>query len=151
VRLAAGERPPAVSIDVTVDVDTLAGRPAPDLTSGCCEIAGVGPVSPAIVRMLACDAAIGRVLMRGASEVLDLGRRTRLVTTTQRRALEIRDHGCVEPGCTAPAHWCDAHHKTHWTAHGPTDLTNLELRCRRHHTLQHHRDLRAALAQRRSE
>lgn len=148
VRLAAGERPPTVSIEVTVDVDTLAGRPAPDLASGCCEISGFGPVSPAIVRMLACDAAIGRVLMRGASEVLDIGRRTRLVTASQRRALEIRDRGCVEPGCTAPAAWCDAHHKIHWTAHGPTDMANLELRCRHHHILQHHRDLEAAMRRR---
>ena len=147
-RLAAGERPPAVVIDVTLDVDTLAGRPPVDLTSGCCEIAGLGPVSPALVRMLACDAAIGRVLVRGASEVLDIGRRTRLVTTSQRRALGLRDRGCVEPGCTAPADWCDAHHIVHWTAHGPTDLTNLELRCRRHHILQHQRDLDAAMHRR---
>jgi hypothetical protein len=141
VRLAAGDRPPAVSIDVTVDVDTLAGRPTIDLEAGCCEIAGVGPVSPAIVRILACDAAIGRVLMRGPSEVLDVGRRTRLVTASLRRALEHRDRGCVEPGCTAPAAWCDSHHIVHWSAHGPTDLANLELRCRRHHILQHQRDL----------
>jgi len=148
-RLAAGERPPPVNIDVTLDVDTLAGRPSTDLELGCCEIAGYGPVSPAIARMLACDAAVGRVLMRGASEVLDIGRRTRLVTTAQRRALGIRDRGCVEPGCTAPADWCDAHHITHWTAHGRTDLHNLELRCRRHHILQHQRDVDAALRRRR--
>ena len=91
--------------------------------------------------MLACDAAIGRILMRGKSEVLDVGRRTRLVTPAQRRALGVRDRGCVEPGCTAPGTWCDGHHIVHWTAHGPTDLANLELRCRRHHLLQHQRDL----------
>jgi len=141
VRLATGDTPPAINIDVTVDVDTLAGRPAPDLTSGCCEIPGTGPVSPALVRVLACDAAIGRVLVRGTSEVRDLGRRTRLVTPTLRRALDLRDQGCVEPGCTAPAAWCDTHHIVHWSAHGPTDLANLELRCRRHHVLQHQRDL----------
>ena len=45
----------------------------------------------------------------------------------------------------------DAHHIVHWTAHGPTTLANLELRCRRHHILQHQRDLRAALAHRRHE
>lgn len=148
VRLASGDRPPAVTIDVTVDVDTLAGRPAPHLESGCCEIGGLGIVSPALVRMLACDAAIGRVLMRGSSEVLDLGRRTRLVTAALRRSLAIRDGGCVEPGCTAPAAWCDAHHVVHWTAHGPTDLDNLELRCRRHHVLQHQRDLEARVQRR---
>jgi hypothetical protein len=98
--------------------------------------------------MLACDAAIGRVLLRGASEVLDIGRRTRLVTPSLRRALERRDRGCVEPGCTAPAAWCDSHHIVHWSAHGPTDLANLELRCRRHHVLQHRRDLATATRRR---
>jgi len=150
-RLAAGERPPPVNIDVTVDVDTLAGRPHLDLTHGCCEITGSGPVSPAVVRMLACDAAIGRVLMRGDSEVLDVGRQTRMLNRAQRRALNIRDGGCVEPGCTAPAQWCDAHHIVHWTHHGTTELTNLELRCRRHHILQHQRDLHAARAHRQRE
>jgi len=151
VRLASGERPPQINLDITVDIDTLAGRPSLDLTSGCCEIAGSGPLSPAVAAMLACDAAIGRVLMRGDSEVLDVGRQTRMLNRAQRRALGIRDGGCVEPGCTAPAEWCDAHHITHWTAHGPTDLSNLELRCRRHHILQHQRDLHAALRARRQE
>ena len=146
-RLIAGDRPPRVSIDVIVDIDTLAGRPAPDLESACCEINGYGPVSPAIVRMLACDAAIGRILMRGKSEVLDVGRRTRLVTPAQRRALGVRDRGCVVPGCTAPGTWCDGHHIVHWTAHGPTDIANLQLRCRRHHLQQHQRDLETALRQ----
>jgi len=148
VRLASGERPPPINLDITVDIDTLAGRPSPDLEHGCCEIAGSGPVSPAVAAMLACDAAIGRVMMRGRSEVLDVGRQTRMLNRAQRRALGIRDGGCVEPGCTAPAEWCDAHHIVHWTAHGPTNLANLELRCRRHHILQHQRDLQAALARR---
>jgi hypothetical protein len=139
MRLVHGERPPGVGIDVIVDVDTLAGRPSPDPTHGCCEIAGHGPVNPELVRVLACDAAIGRILMRGPSEVLDVGRRTRLVTPALRRTLGIRDRTCVEPGCDIPAHWCDAHHILPWWAHGPTALENLELRCRTHHLAAHRR------------
>ena len=141
IRLVTGDTPPPVSTDVIMDGDTLAGRQPSDLMDHCCELAGYGPISPALARTLACDAAIGRILMKGRSEVIDLGRRTRLVTPALRRALGIRDGGCVEPGCTAPAHWCDGHHIIHWTAHGPTDMANLELRCRRHHLLQHQRDL----------
>jgi hypothetical protein len=55
----------------------------------------------------------------------------------QRRALNTRDHTCVEPGCTVPAEWCDAHHRVHWIDGGATDLSNLELRCRRHHIAEH--------------
>jgi hypothetical protein len=79
--------------------------------------------------------------MQGKSEVLDLGRRTRLITPSLRRGLRVRDRTCVEPGCTLPAHYCDGHHKIHWTHHGETNLPNLELRCRRHHLRQHQRDL----------
>jgi hypothetical protein len=144
MRLVHGEKPPEISIDVLVDVDTLAGRPAIDLTFGCCEIQGFGSISPALARTLACDAAIGRVLMRGKSEVLDLGRRTRLIAPAQRRALQIRDRTCSEEGCDLPGVYCDGHHITHWTQHGETNLENLEFRCRRHHVLQHLRDLLAA-------
>jgi hypothetical protein len=147
--LVRGDTPPDVTIDVLVDVDTLAGLPAPDLTFGCCEIQGFGTISPALARTLACDAAIGRVLMRGKSEVLDLGRRTRLITPSQRRALQIRDRTCSEEGCDLPGIYCDGHHIVHWLQHGPTDLGNLQFRCRKHHVLQHLRDLEAAMATRR--
>jgi hypothetical protein len=139
MRLVSGAEPPKVGIDVLLDSETLAGRPPADPTRGCCELVGLGPISPTLARTLACDAAIGRIVMRGESEVLDVGRRTRLITPGLRRTLTVRDRTCVEPGCDIPAHWCDAHHIVPWQAHGPTSLTNLELRCRRHHLAEHRR------------
>ncbi|MFO1538208.1 MAG: HNH endonuclease signature motif containing protein, partial [Actinomycetota bacterium] len=122
-----------------VDADPLAGRAALDPRAGCCELAGLGPVSPDLARTLACDAAIGRVLVRGRLEVVDLGRRTRMVSPALRRLLEVRDGTCVEPGCDVPGAWCDVHHVVPWWAHGPTSPANTELRCRHHH-LRRHRD-----------
>ena len=139
MRLVCGEEPPKTTIDVILDADTFAGRPPADPTRGCCEIVGLGPVPAVVARTLACDAAIGRIVMRGDSEVLDVGRRTRLITPALRRTLTVRDRTCVEPGCDIPAHWCDAHHIIPWQAHGDTSLTNLELRCRRHHLAAHQR------------
>jgi hypothetical protein len=75
--------------------------------------------------------------MSGKSEVLDLGRSTRVVSRAQRRALVLRDGGCGFPGCDRPPQWCDAHHLRHWVKGGPTDLWNLVLLCRRHHVLCH--------------
>jgi hypothetical protein len=145
MRLVHGEQPPATTIDILVDHQTFAGRPPADPTAGCCELVGHGPITPMLARTLACDAAIGRIVMRGDSEVLDLGRRTRLITPALRRSLAARDRTCVEPGCDIPAHWCDAHHIIPWHAHGPTTLDNLERRCRRHH-LTAHRRLEADIA-----
>jgi uncharacterized protein DUF222 len=149
MRLITGERAPEVNVDAIVDIDTIAGRMPTDLTRAHCEIDGVGTISPALMSLLLCDCAIGRVLLRGSSEVLDLGRRTRLITPSLRRALRVRDRTCVEPGCTLPASYCDGHHIIHWTHHGETNLPNLELRCRRHHLRQHQRDLQAARVNRR--
>ncbi len=67
-----------------------------------------------------------------------MGRARRTPTRTQRRALSVRDGGCVFPGCDTPANWCDAHHIDQWTRdHGPTNLDNLILVCRRHHRVAH--------------
>jgi hypothetical protein len=126
-----GGRVPAVS--ATIDWSTLqrAAGAAP------AEFEHQGPVSTELARQLACDASIHRVVTRGPSEILDVGRTQRVVTTAQRRALVARDRGSV--GCRAPPAWTDAHHVVFWADGGPTDLDNLVLLCRSCHTGVHHR------------
>jgi hypothetical protein len=127
----------ARTMDVIVDADTLAGRPPADLVAARCELSGVGSVPRSIVDRLCCDASIARVLRRGPSLILELGRRTPVVSPAQHRALAHRDGGCGFPGCEAPHEWCDAHHIVHWIRGGRTDLVNLVLLCRRHHVAVH--------------
>jgi hypothetical protein len=136
-KLAAGEKAPRVTLHGVVDVDTIQGRMPGDLTDARCDLVGAGAIDVATIVRMACDASLSRVLVQGQSAVLDLGRATPLVSDAQRRALAVRDGGCVEPGCTAPPEWCDAHHKLHWILGGPTNMSNLELRCRRHHVAAH--------------
>ena len=97
----------------------------------------MGPIHPEIVRRLACDASISRVITRGGSEPLDVGRRTAVVPAPMRRAVVVRDRHCRFPGCDRPPPWCDAHHAKHWADGGETSLANLVLLCRRHHRLVH--------------
>ena len=52
----------------------------------------------------------------------------------QTMALITRDAGCSFPGCTHPPSWCDRHHILDWILGGLTDLDNLSLLCRYHHT-----------------
>ncbi len=132
---AAGAR--CINLDVVADLATARGTSPTDLESFRRELIGIGPISQATLDYLMCDCSVGRVVMRGPSLVLDLGRRTPVVSAAQRRALGFRDGGCVVPGCGAPPMWCDAHHIDHWTHGGRTDLDNLELRCRRHHVEAH--------------
>ena len=72
------------------------------------------------VRRVACDATV-----------------TRVVGPALRRALAVRDGGCVAAGCDRPAPWTDAHHLTHWLDGGATSLDNLVLLCRVHHRAVH--------------
>ena len=102
-----------------------------------CELARVGTIPLVTAQRLACDCAVGRVVMNGESEILDLGRRLRLVSPAIRRAVERRDRGCVWPGCDRPTRWCDAHHIIPWERGGPTSIENCALLCRRHHMLVH--------------
>ncbi len=81
--------------------------------------------------------------MAGKSEVLDLGRSTRIAGNAQFRALIARDRHCQAPGCKEPPTRCQAHHKWHWTRGGPTDLDNLELFCWHHHRQRHIEDANA--------
>ena len=103
-------------------------------------------LSPAAVEHLSCDARVAlavvddvagaflpRALRRGHHEPLWLGRTQRVVSPGLRRALIVRDLGCVHPGCTMPASWCQAHHLIPWMYGGPTDLPNLALLCSFHH------------------
>jgi len=48
--------------------------------------------------------------------------------------LIARDGGCSFPGCAHPPQWCDRHHVQAWIEGGRTDLNNLTLLCRYHHT-----------------
>ncbi|MGH8933888.1 MAG: DUF222 domain-containing protein, partial [Egibacteraceae bacterium] len=96
----------------------------------------LGALSGEAARRMCCDAGISRVVTAGASQVLDAGRETRVVSPAQRRALAVRDRGCV--GCRAPVAWCEAHHVIHWIDHGPTNLDNLVLLCGACHRDVHH-------------
>ena len=97
-----------------------------------------GPlVTGETVRRIAEDASITPVLVGSAGEVLHVGRRSRTVPAPVRRALNLRDRGCIHPTCTMPPELCTPHHKIHFVDNGPTDLPNLELRCNHHHGKQH--------------
>jgi hypothetical protein len=101
------------------------------------ELDHTGPASTDIVRQLACDAAVMRVVMSGRSQPLDVGRRTPVIPPAMRRAVIVRDRTCRFPNCGRPHTWCDAHHVVHWADGGPTSASNLLLLCRRHHRLIH--------------
>ena len=110
-----------------------------DLESGT----GVGwlddmaePVSAVTVGRMACDGGHQKIVLGDDGEVLHLGRPERLFSTAQRKALAVRDRGCVI-NRRAPPGWCDAHHVTEYEAGGETNIDNGVLLCGTHHTWLH--------------
>jgi hypothetical protein len=126
-------RRPEPSVVVLIDYETLTAELA---ESGVCELADGTAIAPATARRLACSAGILPVVLDGRSRPLDLGFTQRLASAAQRLALDVRDRGCVFPGCARPSWMCDAHHLEPFPA-GPTDLANLASVCEAHHHLVH--------------
>jgi len=92
-------------------------------------------VSAETSRRLACDASVVSIGHAHDGSILDVGRRTRTIPPSVRRALEARDRGCRFPGCGL--RFTDAHHVKHWADGGETKLENLLLLCGHHHRLVH--------------
>lgn len=73
------------------------------------------------------------VALLGTRVPLAVGRTERTATAAQRRALAVRDGGCVIPGCGVVAEACQVHHVTEWAEGGLSDPENLVLLCWSHH------------------
>jgi Domain of unknown function (DUF222) len=89
------------------------------------------------LRAVACDCSLSRIVLGPDGEIIDVGRRTRVVPTALRRAVIARDRHCRWKGCDRDPRWCDAHHIEHWADGGKTEPGNLTLLCRYHHGLTH--------------
>jgi len=96
-----------------------------------------GPIPPELVRKIACDADIIPVLLGGESQVMDIGRTSRIFPPHIRKAITARDQGCAFPECTMPVPWCEAHHIDYWSRGGTTGVDNGTLLCSHHHHVIH--------------
>ena len=116
------------TVVVTMELDTLlGGLKAASLDTG-------GRISAGEARRLACRAGIIPVVLGGPSVVLDVGRRRRFHTETQRIAMAVRDRGCTAHGCDVPPGRCHAHHDGMSWGHGAgTSVEHGRLLCPRHH------------------
>ncbi len=90
--------------------------------------------------VLICDAVLWPVVTTFDSVPLAAGRAHRFATSHQVRAVNLRDGGCVFPGCEAPSAWTDTHHVDSWTKGGSSDTERMCGLCRRHHRLAHSPD-----------
>ena len=137
--VTTGKRRPGAHLSLIVDSATLAGAPG----AGGARLEWGGVVSAETARRLACDSVVTPVAVGPLGQVLDVGRRTRVVSAALWTALVVRDGQCAFPGCDAPLSRTDAHHIRHWADGGSTALANLVLLCQYHHHRVLHDDERS--------
>lgn len=111
---------------------------------GCCELGGGPNVPVETARRLSCDGDLVRMTVDAEGNPLDVGRKTRALTTAIARALDSRDKGCRFPGCTHDR-YLEAHQVKHWAEGGETKLENLVHLCWFHHRAVHEGGYRVEL------
>lgn len=95
---------------------------------------GRGPVPRSVLRQIAADCELTRVVFGPDSQAIDVGRTQRTFTGPRRRAVIARDKHCVWPGCQAPPEHGQIHHaRLHWADGGVTATDNAALLCWFHH------------------
>ncbi len=121
-----GGAPPTVVVSVRAsDLESSTGHANAD---------GIDvPVSLRAARRMICTGGIQTVVLDDDGRVMQLGSPERCFTPHQRRAITLRDGGCLIPGCSVPASWCEVHHVVPDVAGGPTHPDNGVLLCWFHH------------------
>jgi Domain of unknown function (DUF222)/HNH endonuclease len=125
-RPAVGGTP--ASVIVTIGVEELLQR------AGIAETTYGSTLTADQLLRIVDQAEIWPTIINRNGVPLALGRTRRIATRGQTMALIAREGGCSFPGCDHPPQWCDRHHVIDWIDGGPTDLDNLTLLCRYHHT-----------------
>ena len=125
-RPAVGGTP--ASVIITIGVEELLAK------AGIAETTDGTQLSANQLLRIADEAEIWPTVIDRNGVPLALGRTRRIASRGQTMALIAREGGCSFPGCDHPPQWCDRHHIIDWIDGGRTDLDNLTLLCRYHHT-----------------
>jgi hypothetical protein len=135
--------PGGTDLVLVVDYDRYTG--ASD--EGRCHIPGVGPVPVDLARRLGADAFLKGVVVDG-SDVTRVRHFGRHIPTVVRTALELGTAPALD-GATCSTGPCDRRNGLEWdhlnpiANHGPTELKNLDGKCRTHHDEKTEQDRRA--------
>ncbi|KJL43497.1 hypothetical protein RS82_01554 [Microbacterium trichothecenolyticum] len=120
----------APTLIVTTTVEDLAD---PDGVAFVESAGGPVPVPASFARHVGCHGTIHRLTLTGTGAIKALVVEDRVFNHWQRKAIGVRDGGCIIPGCTVPAAWCEVHHVVDWAKGGPTSVDNGVLLCWHHH------------------
>ncbi|GAA4178823.1 HNH endonuclease [Gryllotalpicola koreensis] len=131
-RTAPVKQRAAVTVDVLIPAETLAGR-----NDHAGTIPGVGAIDPVKAReLVALAPSLRRILtdpITGA--IVNFDRTTYRVPAELKRILKLRDQHCRAPGCSRKN--CEIDHTQAYARGGRTNQTSLAHLCANHHHLKH--------------
>lgn len=111
----------------------MADESALETGHGTAFLPSTGAMVPlAAAHHAACAGTIQRVTLTDG-RVTSISSSQRIFTGHQRRAIALRDGGCVIPGCRIPAAWCEIHHVEEHARGGETHTDNGVMLCWFHH------------------
>jgi len=130
--LGSRERGEPFQVVLHVDREVLSGTSE----DGRCDLENGPGVSAETARRIACDAPVLLLKHGSAGSDLEIGRKTRKISSRLWRVLLERDRHCRFPGCNRTGR-LQAHHIQHWAQGGETKPSNLLTLCRGHHWTVH--------------
>jgi hypothetical protein len=93
------------------------------------------PISIEAVKDLACTGGTQDVVLNDEGRIIKLGVPDRCFTAAQRKAIGLRDGGCIVPGCQIPVSMTEIHHVIPASEGGPTHTDNGVCLCWFHHRM----------------
>lgn len=150
-----GNVEPHVSIVVTAEELRKArcagnpdGGPVADGSGAATHDVGIAwvdgqPVGALTALRAICDGSFTPVLFDESGAAIDVGKDQRVFTARQRRAMAVRDGGCLWPGCDRPPGECEAHHINPWSeclANRKSETKDGIPLCKFHHLTLHNHD-----------
>ena len=94
---------------------------------------GLTPLDTGAARHASCVGSVLRVSQDDNGRIVNLETSARIFNAHQRRAIMLRDGGCIMPDCTQTATWCEVHHVEEWSKNPTTHTDNGVLLCWYHH------------------
>ncbi|MBB2975799.1 hypothetical protein FHX49_001366 [Microbacterium endophyticum] len=129
---ASGELPTlggaAPTLVVSVRAEDIASGHGQAHVEGIAE-----PVTLDVARHIACTGAVQRIVTDARGRIRQIETSDRVFAHHQRRAIALRDGGCIIPGCRVRSSWCEIHHVTEHARGGATHTDNGVLLCWFHH------------------
>ena len=98
------------------------------------------PIAATDALRMICTTGFTPLLFDPSGQTIDLGKDQRFFTARQRRAISVRDGGCMYPGCDRPPGDCEYHQINPWAqhpSHRTSEVRDGILLCRRHHKMVH--------------